>query len=61
MKREVEQELRQLGWWMARQGTRHEVWTNGSEQEPVPRHREIAENLARKALRSARRHPGARR
>ena len=58
-KRDLERALHQLGWWMHRQGARHEVWTNGAEHEVLPRHREIAEPLAQKILRTARRYPGA--
>ena len=45
-KRDLEKELRRLGWWLKREGGNHEIWTNGEDTEPVPRHREIKENLA---------------
>jgi len=35
------------GWWMARHGTNHDVYTNGKKSEPVPRHSEIDEDLAK--------------
>ena len=57
-KRDLERKLRTLGWWMEREGGRHEIWTNGAEQEPIPRHREINELLAKKILRTAKRYPG---
>ena len=47
-KRELEKELSRLGWWLKRQGGNHEIWTNGEDTEPVPRHREIKEHLAKK-------------
>ena len=56
-KQTLERKLKALGWYLLRQGSRHEIWTNGVEQEPVPRHREINENLARKILRTAKRFP----
>jgi mRNA interferase HicA len=45
-KRDLEKQLRVLGWWMKREGSNHEIWTNGIDAEPVPRHREVRENLA---------------
>ena len=38
---------------LLRHGGSHDVWTNGQEEEPVPRHAEINENLARKILKKA--------
>ena len=58
-KRDLEAALRAAGWWKLRDRGKHEVWTNGSDSEPVPRHREIAEPLAQKIVRKAREAPGA--
>jgi len=60
-KRELERELKSLEWWINRQGSKHEIWTNGSEEEAVPRHREIAETLARKIIKTAQKYPGPKR
>jgi mRNA interferase HicA len=35
------------GWWVVREGAGHTIVTNGSDIEPVPRHKEISEQLAR--------------
>ena len=35
------------GWWLVRQGSNHMVFTNGSESETVPRHKELNELLAK--------------
>ena len=35
------------GWWVLRQGANHIIMTNGIDIEPVPRHKEINEQLAR--------------
>lgn len=56
-KRDLEKELSRLGWWLKREGSHHEIWTNGEDTEPVPRHREIKEYLARKILQVAKDHP----
>jgi len=45
-RRELERRLRSLGWWFLRHGSRHDVWTDGEREEPVPRHAEINERLA---------------
>ena len=50
--------MRSYGWWLQRSGSNHDVWTNGSTNEPVPRHREIAEELAKKILKKAKENRG---
>ena len=39
------------GWWIAREGANHTILTNGTETEPVPRHRELDEQLAKAIIR----------
>jgi len=60
-KRDLEKELIRLGWWFKREGGNHEVWTNGEETEPIPRHREINEILAKKIIQKAKSNPPKRR
>lgn len=38
------------GWWKLRDGGNHEVYTNGTKLEPIPRHSEVNENLAKAIL-----------
>ena len=35
------------GWYFLRSGTNHDIYTDGRNFEPVPRHTEIKENLAK--------------
>lgn len=49
--RELEEKLKAAGWILLAHGANHDVWTDGERQEPVPRHREINERLARAILR----------
>lgn len=56
-KRDLEKELLSLGWWFKREGGNHEIWTNGEETEPIPRHREVNEILAKKIVLTARNNP----
>ena len=56
-KRDVEKTLTSCGWWLKREGGNHEIWTNGEDSEPVPRHREIPENLAKKIIQTAKNNP----
>ena len=35
------------GWWLLRNGANHDLYTNGINSEPLPRHRELDEKLAR--------------
>ena len=46
-KKDLEKLLRKNGWKMERQGGNHEVWSNGISTEPILRHREINEQLAK--------------
>ena len=39
--------LERNGWHLKRNGNAHDIYTNGSEVETIPRHREINENLAK--------------
>jgi mRNA interferase HicA len=55
-KRDLEKQLTAYGWRFLRHGGKHDVWTNGEQQEQIPRHTEIAEVLAKKILRTAWRH-----
>ncbi|MDO8494413.1 MAG: type II toxin-antitoxin system HicA family toxin [Deltaproteobacteria bacterium] len=50
-KRDLERELRKLGWYFKREGGCHEIWTDGEETMPVPRHKEVNENTARGIIR----------
>jgi len=52
-RRDLEQRLAECGWRFLRSGGRHDVWTDGEREEPIPRHREINEHLARSILRRA--------
>jgi len=45
--------MKGMGWWFLRHGGRHDVWTDGEREEPIPRHTEINEKLARSILRKA--------
>jgi len=52
-RKELEKALKGMGWRFLRHGGRHDVWTDGNWQEPIPRHIEINEKLARSILRKA--------
>ena len=57
-KRDLEQQLKALGWYLKKQGGNHEIWTNGTDIQPLPRHNEIKERLAEAILKAARANPG---
>lgn len=44
---DLERLLRRNGWEVIRHGGNHDVWSNGSANETIPRHREISEPLAK--------------
>lgn len=39
--------LEKNGWFLKRNGGSHDVYTNGIDNETIPRHKEIKENLAK--------------
>lgn len=39
--------LERNGWYLKRAGGGHDIYSNGKYSEPIPRHREIKENLAK--------------
>ena len=52
-RRTLEMKLKKLGWKFYRLGGNHDIWTNGSRHEPIPRHYEKNEKLARSILKRA--------
>jgi mRNA interferase HicA len=52
-RKKLENGLKELGWRLLRHGGNHDIWTNGERQEPIPRHNDINEKLARSILRKA--------
>jgi len=58
-KKDLEKRLKQLGWYLSRQGGNHEIWTNGKgETQAVPRHNEINEMTAKGIIKTAERYKG---
>jgi mRNA interferase HicA len=52
-RRDLEKRLARLGWRFARHGARHDVWTKGEREIPIPRHNEINEYTATGILKRA--------
>jgi len=52
-RRQLERQLQQLGWRLARHGRKHDVWTNDEREIAVPRHGEINEYTARAIIKDA--------
>ena len=46
-RRDLEKLLKQNGWYLLRSGGGHDIYTNGKDTEPIPRHNEINEQLAK--------------
>lgn len=38
------------GWWLLKHGGNHDIYTNGTDIEPVPRHKEINEMTAKSII-----------
>lgn len=43
--------LENNGWYLKRNGANHDIYTDGIRTEPIPRHIEIKENLAKHIIR----------
>jgi len=51
MKRKVLiKKLEKEGWWKLREGANHDIYTNGKASEPIPRHTEVNELLAKSII-----------
>ncbi len=46
--------LENNGWTKAREGANHEIYTKGNNTEMIPRHKEIAEGLAKTIIKRRR-------
>lgn len=46
-RRDLEKLLKNNGWYFLRAGSNHDVFTNGVDTEPIPRHKEVNETLAK--------------
>lgn len=56
-KRDLEKQLKELGWSFLREGGSHEQWTNGELTLSVPRHTEINEFTAKGIIKKAKANP----
>ena len=45
-RRDLIKRLEANGWYLKRNGSSHDLYTNGQRTEPIPRHTEINEKLA---------------
>ncbi|NLK52953.1 MAG: addiction module toxin, HicA family [Syntrophomonadaceae bacterium] len=52
-RRDLIKKLIDNGWWEDRKGAKHDIYTNGKQSEPIPRHREINEITATEILKRA--------
>ena len=39
--------LESKGWYFLKHGSNHDIYTNGKDIEPIPRHKEVNEQLAK--------------
>lgn len=46
-RRDLIKKLENNGWWKLRGGANHDIYTNGKVSEPIPRHAEVNELLAK--------------
>ena len=46
-RRDLIKKLEKNGWYLLRNGSKHDIYTDGKNMETIPRHREVNEMLAR--------------
>lgn len=46
-RRDLIKKFESKGWWLLKHGGNHDIYTNGTDIEPVPRHKEINEMTAK--------------
>ena len=49
-RRDLLKKLQANGWYFLREGGRHDIYTDGKRTEPIPRHRELDEELAKSII-----------
>jgi predicted RNA binding protein YcfA (HicA-like mRNA interferase family) len=49
-RRDLVKKLEKNGWYFERHGGNHDIYTNGKASEPIGRHKEIDDKLAKKIL-----------
>jgi predicted RNA binding protein YcfA (HicA-like mRNA interferase family) len=50
-RRDLIKRLEAKGWWLKRRGGDHDVYTNGTSNEPISRQVEIKERVAQNIIR----------
>lgn len=50
-RRDLVKLLERNGWRLLRSGANHDIYTDGTRSEPIPRHTEIKEQLAKSIIR----------
>lgn len=50
-RRELIKKLENRGWYLKRNGANHDIYTDGKDIEPIPRHPDINERLAKEIIR----------
>lgn len=49
-RRELIKKLEEKGWYILRNGSNHDIYTDGERIEPIPRHPDINERLAKSII-----------
>lgn len=49
-RRDLINKLKKKGWYLLRNGAEHDIYTDGTRIEPIPRHSEINEKLAKSII-----------
>lgn len=55
--RKLIKEVELCGWWLERSGKSHDIYTNGTQIEPIPRHPDVNEWTAKDIIKRVKKNP----
>ena len=56
--RKLIKEVESYCWWLERHGTRHDIYTTGTQKEEIPRHPDVNEMTAKDIIKRVKKNPG---
>lgn len=57
-RRKLIKSIEDNGWYFDHHGTNHDIYTNGKQYEPIPRHPDVNEQTAKDIIKRTKKNPG---
>lgn len=58
-RRKLIKKIEENGWWFHHHGANHDMYTNGEQYMPIPRHPDVNEQTARDIIKRTEQNPGS--